>query len=324
MMFRGKVLKCEIRVINLISCPWLWLSPRHWRGSEAKPLPCALWLFLIFCFGICNSSFSAQEAALEADQQISDFDISGHGEKGKKTWDLSAKTADIFQEQVKLMNVVGNLYGKEEDVKLIAESGNFDKESGKVHLEQDVVITTSGGTELTTDSLDWDRKGEVVTTNDIVNIKREDMIVKATGAKGEPNLKKVILERDVRLDIEPEITITCNGPLEINYEKNIAQFNNNVKVIYQNSEILSDKMDVYFISTGTDKTKDNSKKGTGLTGSKIDRIIARGNVRIIRGENVSYSEEAIYTASDKKVVLTGRPKLTICSTEGIKDAFTGN
>jgi lipopolysaccharide export system protein LptA len=181
--------------------------------------------------------------------------------------------------------------------------------------------------------LDWDRKDEVVTTEDAVNIKRDNMTITATGAKGHPNLKQVALEKDVRLDIEQvqkqeaqgaasakeKITITCEGPVEIDYEKNIAVFNNNVKVVRQESEISSDKMDVYFTPSNSE-----AKGSTEFMGSKIDKIIAKGNVKISRGENVSYSEEAVYTTLDKKIVLTGRPRLIIYSTEDVKDAFIGN
>ena len=57
--------------------------------------------------------------------------------------------------------------------------------------------------------------------------------------------------------------------------------------------------------------------------SKIEKIIARGNVRVVRGLNTSYSEEAVYSAAEKKLTLSGRPKLVIISTEQL-DAPTGN
>ena len=57
--------------------------------------------------------------------------------------------------------------------------------------------------------------------------------------------------------------------------------------------------------------------------SSIDKIIARDNVRITRGKNVSYSEEAVYNAVDKKITLLGRPKLVIYSTKEL-NASTGN
>lgn len=269
-------------------------------------------------FMLSTICYAQSHTTQESDQQISDFCLTGYGEKGKKSWDLCGKSADIFKEVVKLKDVVGNLYGKEENVKLTADRGDFNKVDGKVHLEDNVVITTSTGAKLTTDSLDWERNSELLSTKDNVNIQRDNMIIVASGARAEPDLKKVALEKDIRLDINPEkIIITCDGPLEIDYEKNIASFNNNVKVEKSDSEIFSDKMDVYFI---TPKDTDESKNTQGLGSFKIDRIIARGNVKVIRGDNISYSEEAIYIVSAKKLILTGRPKLIISSTEELNDA----
>ncbi len=298
--------------------------------------------FLTFLLLTCNI-FAQDQNAQESDQQIMDFSLASFSEKGKKSWDLSGKSADIFQDVVKLKDVIGNLYGKEEDIKLTAEKGDFDKARGKVHLEENVVITTSTGAKLTTDSLDWDRKNQLVTTKDVVNIERGNMVTTASGAHGEPNLKKVSLEKDVTVNINPEtdgkskepsdkkkIVITCDGPLQIDYDKNIATFNNNVKVDTQDALIQSDIMDVYFGKAGAGKDTSGSKKadsdvssalGGSAMGSKIDKIVARGNVKITRGENVSYSDEAIYSALDKKIILSGKPKLIIYSGEDINASF---
>ncbi|MBI4707412.1 MAG: LPS export ABC transporter periplasmic protein LptC [Candidatus Omnitrophica bacterium] len=275
-----------------------------------------------------------QGTAAESGQQINDFSIAGYGEKGKKTWDMSGKTADIMMDSVKLTTVQGNLYGKEENVNLVADTGDFNKANGKVHLEKNVVITTTSGTKLTTNSLDWDRKAQMVTTKDEVNIERQNVSVEATGAKGEPGLKKVALEKDVTLNINPtpeglkeKIIVTCDGPLEIDYEKNLASFNNNVKVDRRDTAIYSDKLDIYFVSSSKakkDQEEGNTDKTSGMINSKVDKIIARGHVRVVRGENVSYSQEAIYSVSDKKITLRGRPKLVIYSTENLANAPSGN
>ena len=277
--------------------------------------------------------YALEQPAQDSDQQIRDFSLSGFGEKGKKTWDLSGKSADIFDEVVKLKDVIGNLYGEKEDIQLTADKGDFNKLDARVHLEDNVVITTSSGTKLTTDSLDWDRKKQLVSTKDQVNIERESMVTEALGAYGQPNLNKVTLEKDVTVNINPatnpntassakeKIIITCDGPLEIDYEKNIATFKNNVKVENKDSSIYSDIMDVYFFTS--DKSGPKSDSSTMLMGSKIEKIVSRGNVKIVRGENISYSDEAVYTAADKKIVLSGRPKLIIYSTEGL-NAPAGN
>ncbi|MCG8431749.1 MAG: LPS export ABC transporter periplasmic protein LptC, partial [Candidatus Omnitrophica bacterium] len=200
----------------------------------------------------------------------------------------------------------------------------------------------SGGATLTTDTLQWDRREQLVSTKDAVNIRRHNLEVKASGAQGKPDLGHVSLEKDVQLDIHPppepsasgikvkkKTTITCDGPLEIDYQRNVATFNNNVKVMRPDSTIYSDMMYVYFLVDETAESEDAAAPDDsagdfgGLQSSKIDRIVARGNVRVVRGENISYSEEAVYTAADRKITLKGRPKLVIVSTEEL-DAPSGD
>jgi LPS export ABC transporter protein LptC len=265
--------------------------------------------------------------AKESDQQIGDFSLSGFGDKGKKSWDLAGKSADIFSEVVKLKKVVGNNYAQNDTINLTADNGDFNKKSGVVHLQDNVVITTSSGSKLTTDTLDWDRKQQIISTLDKVNFTRQDMNLSGQGALGQTGLKQIMLDKDVRLDIQAldkqvdkkeKIMVTCDGPLDIDYEKNIAIFNNNVKVEKSDLTIYSDKMQVYFIPKQQDSA---SAQGPAVMASSINKIVALGHVRIIRGENISYSQEAIYTAIDKKITLTGKPQIIIYQTENADAAF---
>ena len=290
-------------------------------------------IFLILSFIFFSGSSFAVETnktvkdAKDSDQQIGDFSLSGYGEKGKKSWDLAGKSADVFNEVVKLKEVVGNHYADKDSINLTADKGDFNKASGVVHLEDNVVITTSSGAKLTTNSLDWDRKQQIVSTLDKVNLQRSDMNLTGEGAKGQTALKQVALEKNVRLDIEPldkkkskkqKIVIICDGPLEVDYEKNIAIFNNNVKVETPDLTMYSDKMQVYF----TPKKEETKKEQeSAVMSSSINKIIALGNVRILRGENTSFSQEAVYTAIDKRIILTGRPQIEIYQTENMNAAF---
>lgn len=291
-----------------------------------KLLIAAINIFFVFSFS-CAAVSDDQDAG----QQMNEFSLSGYEEKGRKSWDIYAKSADIFENNVALKEIVSNLYGEEENVKLTAETGDFDKKEGKVHLENNVIVTTSSGAELTTDSLDWDRKNQLVTTDDMVNIKRENMTTVAQGAKAEPSLNKVTLQKDVtvRLDTGAQAgqpveeknrtTITCDGPVELDYSNNIVKFNNNVEVDNKDIRMYSDTMDVYFIHS--DKKNISSGGSINAMGSNIEKIIAKGNVKIVRGENVSYSQEAVYAASDKKITLLGKPKLVIYSSEDMNASF---
>lgn len=275
-----------------------------------------------------SSSFADNQPAGDSDQQINDFSLAGYGDKGKKTWDITGKSADIFSDIIKLKDITGNLYGSDE-IKLTADKGDFNKAQGNIHLEQDVIITTSSGARLTTDSLDWDRKNNIVSTKDKVNIIRDNIITRARGATGHPDLNKVNLEKEVQVEIltdkektNPELTsngktiITCDGSLAIDYEKNFATFNDNVRVDRQDLQIYSDKMDMYF-----NNNTDGQDKSPTIMGGKIDKIIARENVKIVRGENISYSDEAVYYGLDRKIILLGKPKLVIYSTEEMSASF---
>ncbi|MFA5320137.1 MAG: LPS export ABC transporter periplasmic protein LptC [Candidatus Omnitrophota bacterium] len=261
-------------------------------------------------------------------QQINDFSISGYGEKGRKSWDVSGKSADILDDKVNLKEVKGNLYGEDDNVSLTADKGVFHREAGVVHLEDNVFITTTSGVTLTTDSLDWDRKNQQVATPDEVNIERENMIANALGASGRPELSQVTLKKNVKAEITPDnpgaaaedkvkVVVTCDGPLDIDYAKNVAVFKNNVKIDRPDAQIYSDEMTVYF-----SRRAGAAKSGKDINGS-LEKIVARGNVKVVRGENISYSEEAVYNASDGRIVLSGKPKLIINST-GNMNAPSGN
>jgi len=140
--------------------------------------------------------------APEDSQEMSDFSLSGFSEKGAKAWDVKGRSADIGSEIIKLYDIISNFYGEEETIHLTAKNGNFNRREGNIHLEDNVVVTTSSGTRLLTDALDWDRKRQVIETAQPVKVYKGDMTVTGIGAKGFPDLNKLNLEKDVAVNIE--------------------------------------------------------------------------------------------------------------------------
>ena len=277
-----------------------------------------------------------EAANQEPTQTILDFNFSGYGEKGKRTWEVAAKTADIFTDIVKLEFIVAKVYGQTDNLTLTADEGSFDKSKGKMHLEKNVVATTSSGAKLTTDSLNWDQASQMITTEDIVNVQKENVLTQGQGLEALPSLNRVVLAEDVTVSINPDtkkadetkksdekvenkpqqpITIICDGPLEVNYEKGLAIFHNNVKIKDAQGEISSNKMEVFF---NPQKETTQGDLSSDMKGLKINKIRATGDVRITRDGNTSFSEEAIYTPEDKKIILTGSPKLIIYMEEELK------
>jgi len=280
-------------------------------------------LILFFSLGLLG----AQE-----ESQILDFNMAGFTKEGDKSWEIKGKSADIFSEEVILKDLEANFYEKEK-VTLTSKEGLFDRKKNLIHLEKDVNLITETGSSLKTDSLDYNENEGILISKDPVDIQRENTSLKGMGLEANLDLKTAQLSKDIVLEINPvrntqnsiekdkisngvnrsnpeerKIQITCGGPLEIGYEKGIAYFFNNVKVEDVEGDIISDKMEVYF---------DISDKEKDLGGWKINRIRAIGNVKIIRGKNISYSQEAIYDTKEKKVTLLGEPKLIIYSEEKI-------
>ncbi len=118
---------------------------------------------------------------------------------------------------------------------------------------------------------------------------------KPSGAKGEkPKKSKTI--------------ITCDGEVQFDYEKNQAYFNKNVKVVSEDGTIDADKITLYLNSDTR----------------RLSEIVADGNVKIVRGDNTSFSQKASYSENDKKVTLSGSPKLILSPEGGMGlDAITG-
>ncbi|MDD5618084.1 MAG: LPS export ABC transporter periplasmic protein LptC [Candidatus Omnitrophica bacterium] len=251
-------------------------------------------------------------AVEESDQKILGFSLSNFGEKNEKVWDLKGDTLEVFGNLMQLSNITANLYGKEEDLVLTADAGSFDREQGKVHLQDNVLIKSASGAKMVTDTLDWFQKNQLVTTNDKVNISKDSVEAEGMGGTGKTDLKQFSLNKDVKVDITSETeekdalrktTITCDGQLDIDYQGQTAVFNKNVKADDGESQLYADKMTAYF----------------NKESKKIAKIIAEGNVKIVRGEDTSYSEKAIYDASNQKISLVGSPKIVFYSKESISD-----
>ena len=275
-------------------------------------------LFFSFATGaVCAGTTQMPSAKTDSEpQQMQDFNIAGYGTAGQKTWEVQGANMDMIGNDVKISDITAHLYGAKENMVLTADKGHFDKETGVVHLQDHVKAVTDSGAQLKTDTLDWSQKEQVITTNDKVNITKGNMTAEGKGIEVKPDFKVAKLEKDVILTVEKQkeakkdtdkeggfqmgkMVITCDGPMEMNYEKQYAIFEKNVKVEGDAAQgtMIADKMTLRFNT----ETK------------QIDRMEAEGNVKVIRGENTSYSDGAVFTATDKTLRLTGRPKLVLFS-----------
>ena len=76
--------------------------------------------------------------------------------------------------------------------------------------------------------------------------------------------------------------------------------------------IYCDKLIVYYTDDTEKKPgaapKSEKKEGVAQQ-SKIDKIIATGQVKIVQGEDVATGENATFYNAEQKIVLTGNPKV---------------
>jgi len=268
----------------------------------------------IILISLINLSFislsSASDQEKSSEQKVNGFSLVQYKDGGGKKWKLDGKSAEMENGRVKIDEVSALAFGDRTSLKLKAKEANFDRGKGIVHLRDNVIIKATDGTTLRTDSLDWDTDTKNAFTEELVSIKKSDFKAKGTGAEVDLNDKTAELERDVTADIlSPEAgvgllgssrerqatVITCDGPLEIDYNKNRATFRNNVRVRDKEGDIFADRIDVYL--------KPDTKH--------VRCVVARGNVRIVNGGSITYSEKAIYLVDQGRVVLPKRPRLVI-------------
>ena len=258
-----------------------------------------------------NTTTNSASASAGVQQQLEGFNLNGYDNTGKKTWDVNGDKADISEDKIKITNVDANFYGKENG-NLTSKNGVINKTSGQVHLEDDVVITADRGTKMTTDSLDWDRNKDLVTTTDSVKITDDQGEVTGKGLTAHPNLKEASINKDVKAVINTssqgadssdnqKVTITSDGPMQMDQLHFHGSFEDNVVAVEESTgrQLYADKMDIWF----DDKNK------------KIKKVICKGHVKAVQGNSSSYADEMVYTGNDELLVMKGRPKIVFDTTE---------
>lgn len=232
---------------------------------------------------------------------ISTVTLTGHGEQGRKKWEVRGDTADLAADVVELSPVAATSYGRTQ-VDLTADHGKLVRETQDVELDGHVVIITSDGTRLVTESLDWMADSEQISTEAPITITREGMVVIGVGGSGYPNRNRMRLEREVQVTLSGEkgpTVVTCDGPMEVDTERMKIRFWNNVLVKEAKGMIRSDRLDVD-IHPET---------------HEMEHATFWGHVRIDRGEQTAYAHRAHYWQREGRMALVGHPKVETAAEE---------
>ncbi|MBI5124444.1 MAG: LPS export ABC transporter periplasmic protein LptC [Candidatus Omnitrophica bacterium] len=153
------------------------------------------------------------------DHKVLSFNLEGLTEKGEKKWEVIGRTAkSISENEIKLGNITAKTYGDEE-ARITADEGIYDKSKNNVRLEKNVKATIENMGSTVKDQIGFSiegpaKKGEA---------KREEA--------DKPKAKKKMI-------------ITCTGEVEFDYAKNLVYFKDNVKVRSDDGDIDADKMTI--------------------------------------------------------------------------------
>lgn len=219
------------------------------------------------------------------EHKVLSFNLEGMTEKGEKKWEVIGRTAKSISENEIRL---GNIVAKtygNEEAVITADQGIYDKSKNKVRLHKNVVATIENAGSTLKEEMGFSP-------------------FPADPAKNDPVKDEASKPREKK-----KIVITCDGEVEFDYAKNMAYFKDNVKVKSADGDIDADKITV------------NLDPGT----KKINDIVAEGHVKITQHDNVAYGDNAKYNEADKKVSISGNPKIVIVQ-EGdsvVKDALSG-
>lgn len=236
-----------------------------------------------------------------ANDAVSVFTLVGHTETGRKKWEIQGQTADLLGEVVQLAPVAAKSFGKVE-VALTARQGRYHKATEDVYLKKEVVVTTSDGIRLDTDSLKWVARQEFGRTWDRVRVTQSGMTVTGLGGIAFPKLKRVRMERKVVVALEGKegmTVVTCDGPMEVDYGRRKARFWRNVWVRDLQGFIRSDRMDLLL------HPKEN----------RIQEARFWGHVRIDRENQRATAQRAIWWGFPKRTRLMGHTRMVVLAGE---------
>ncbi|MCK5493587.1 MAG: LPS export ABC transporter periplasmic protein LptC [Candidatus Omnitrophica bacterium] len=231
-------------------------------------------------------------------QKIKDFYLSNVTEDGSNHWEVKGQEALVYDGFVDITDMEANYSTEKDNVFVTSKEAKLNKENMDIQLNKDVYVKNQDGVTLTTESLNWKKRKNQIETKEFVKTGNDSLQITATGMNADTQLKEADFGKDVEAVVLDEknknpTTITCDGSLEIEYVIGKAVFNKNVIVTNNQGKLFSDKATLFF---------DSKAKA-------IIKIVSEGNVKIVRDDNVTFAQKAVYLGKEQKLVLEGKPRL---------------
>lgn len=244
---------------------------------------------------------------------------------GKREWELQAERAAGLkdQKQTNLKDVVIHFFGEQKtNYTVKGDFGAVRADNKDMEIRGNVLMNTSEGYVLKTQSLKYDAGPKNLSTNDFVQMEgpaEKDGKLLLSGAGFLTDTNSSVMK------LSDRVTATKNvGPgrpmkiqsvrAEINGKTNVADFDKNVTVDIDNIKMEGDHAKFIYDSTdkalksllltGNVRVSDQSYSATSLSAQvnfKEEEFILRGNPRVLREENELFGDEIRLLKGGKEV-----------------------
>ncbi|MBP1729803.1 MAG: hypothetical protein H6Q55_232 [Deltaproteobacteria bacterium] len=232
----------------------------------------------------------------KTDRVIVFRDVKYSGEKkGAVDWELNAKLARKYIDKpfIELEDIEG-LYKPNPDTIVLFRGSkgemNTEDEVGRV---EDVEIVYKDEYRLKSKNMEFEFKNSKVSSNEIVDLKGKRLTLLGQGLAADTKEQVIRINRDVRgtVDTEERSFKFWSDRFTYKIKEDLYTFERNVKVIGEDMELLCDTLQV--------TSKDD----------KVDKIEARGSVRLSSKGTLAKSERAVYYLKEDKVTLEDSPTI---------------
>ena len=141
------------------------------------------------------------------DQVISDFRITETA-SGKKEWKMAAARAYIYESRglLETEEMQVEFFDEQGLVKstLVADRGLINRATDDMEAKGNVVVTSSSGVTLETETLLWMSKTRKIVSDDPVRVLRGGDVLTGVGFRGDPDLGSFEILRDMKATIYTE------------------------------------------------------------------------------------------------------------------------
>jgi len=173
---------------------------------------------------IDGSKMEGQGNGSDLEQKVLAFTIDGRTPKGDRQWHLEGDSAEIIGDEIHLNTLKAIAYGKDMTINLSSREGVYRRDKGEVDLIGNVDVVSDDGFTLKTEKATWSQNTKEIYTDELVHIRQEGLYAVGTGGMANSEDRSAILKKDVRVEMEPDTIVLCDGSLEISSKDNIAIF----------------------------------------------------------------------------------------------------